>query len=176
MNTFKITFPMIIASLLLVVSTGCASRYAQQVEQSLLLQENQRLEDALYVTHAQLVDLKRENEALKKAQGNGSGTSPTPINRARRASGGPSNADADDAPPFEPIQIEIPKDAHESKTLPDALKSTKNIPIPNRPARVKTTHNAVSNNIVSGSADLEPEPVFPVVDVGQQLPPWSPTR
>ncbi|MDR3197570.1 MAG: hypothetical protein LBU34_06830, partial [Planctomycetaceae bacterium] len=47
---------------------GCTSQYQYQTEQSLLLQENQRLENALYVTHAQLVDLKRENDRLRSAK------------------------------------------------------------------------------------------------------------
>ena len=47
------------------VAAGCAST---QLHQSLLVHENQRLEDALYTAHAQVADLKRENESLRKHQ------------------------------------------------------------------------------------------------------------
>ena len=56
-------------SLFIVLAVaGCAS---SQLHQSLLLQENRRLEDALYVAHTQATDLKRENDLLRKRQANG---------------------------------------------------------------------------------------------------------
>ena len=48
------------------VAAGCGS---SQLHQSLLLHENRRLEDALYVSHVQIADLQRENCVLRTQQG-----------------------------------------------------------------------------------------------------------
>lgn len=158
--------------LLVVCTTGCSSRYQTQVEQSLLIQENQRLEDALYVTHTQLVDLKRENESLKTNQDRGTGSSsdtisPTPRLRKSQPA---SNDNYDDAPPYDPIKIDIPKDAHESNTLPEALKSSQTIPIPKRPTQMKTKGEQSNQGY--------PELILPNGNNvgGQSSPAWSPTR
>lgn len=159
--------------LLALCLAGCTSRYQTQVEQSLLLQENQRLEDALYVTHAQLVDLKRENESLKGAPAGTSGSSVSnsvsPTTRLRKSSSA-SNEGSDDAPPFDPIKIDIPKDAHESNSLPDALKSSQTIPMPKRPAQIKA----------KGGQEDSPYPELILPGGGnvseQNSPAWSPTR
>ncbi len=96
------------------------------MDQSLLLQENQRLEEALYVTHAQLVDLKRENEALKIVKRtDGSGNSATPVTmpalRSQRYE--PLlRDDFDEAPPFQAPQVTIPENETGTETLPDSLK------------------------------------------------------
>jgi len=50
-----------------LLATGCAG---SQLHQSLLVHENQRLENALYVAHAQVADLKRQNNLLRKQQSN----------------------------------------------------------------------------------------------------------
>jgi|GEM_PF-3091271 len=50
------------------IAAGCTNT---QLHQSLLMNENRQLEDALYVAHAQITDLKRENDALRGQQANG---------------------------------------------------------------------------------------------------------
>ena len=50
------------------VAVGCTNT---QLHQSLLMHENRQLEDALYVAHAQITDLKRENDALRGQPANG---------------------------------------------------------------------------------------------------------
>ena len=52
-----------------VWATGCTTH--TQLHQSLLIHENQRLENALYTAHAQVADLKRENNLLRKQQTTG---------------------------------------------------------------------------------------------------------
>jgi hypothetical protein len=54
--------------------TGCAN---SQLQQSLLLHENRQLEDALFVAHAQVADLKRENNSLRKQQTSSSHEQPS---------------------------------------------------------------------------------------------------
>ena len=55
-------------SLLIALATaGCTST---QLHQSLLVNENRRLEDALYTVHAQVADLQRENDLLRQQQTN----------------------------------------------------------------------------------------------------------
>jgi len=49
------------------ISAGCTNT---QLHQSLLMHENRRLEDALYVAHAQVTDLRRENDLLREQQEN----------------------------------------------------------------------------------------------------------
>jgi len=59
------------------MAAGCTN---SQLHQSLLMHENRRLEDALYVAHAQVTDLKRENDLLREQQGN---VFPDPPERSR---------------------------------------------------------------------------------------------
>ncbi|MDR2754718.1 MAG: hypothetical protein LBC20_03340 [Planctomycetaceae bacterium] len=108
----------------LIFTLGCTSQYQYQMEQSLLLQENQRLENALYVTHTQLVDLKRENEMLRGTkQSESDFTLPKqPLARPKRISSPVENDE--EAPPFVPPEIIIPKDTPGSETIPDSLKSS----------------------------------------------------
>jgi len=47
------------------LSAGCTNT---QMHQSLLMHENRRLEDALYVAQAQVTDLRRENDFLREQQ------------------------------------------------------------------------------------------------------------
>ena len=49
------------------LSAGCTN---SQLHQSLLMHENRRLEDALYVAQAQVADLSRENDWLRDQQEN----------------------------------------------------------------------------------------------------------
>jgi hypothetical protein len=48
-----------------LASLGCKS---SPLHETLLLQENRRLEDALYVAHAQAAELRRENSLLRNKQ------------------------------------------------------------------------------------------------------------
>jgi len=48
-----------------LIAAGCSN---SQLHQSLLMHENRQLENALYAAHAQVADLKRENNALRGQQ------------------------------------------------------------------------------------------------------------
>ncbi|MDR0870457.1 MAG: hypothetical protein LBN39_06655 [Planctomycetaceae bacterium] len=139
---YKITFFLVLT----VFCAGCTGGgFSGWTEQSLLLQENQRLEHALYVTRAQLQNAKRENALLKgqeagdRRQETGDISIPLRPNRLK-------TAPKEEAPPFETPKVEIPVDAPESITPPDALKGTMNMP------------------------------EFPPVDEALVPPMWSPTR
>ncbi|MDR1964862.1 MAG: hypothetical protein LBQ50_13910 [Planctomycetaceae bacterium] len=112
-------------TLILSAFLGCTSRYQYEVDQSLLLQENRRLENALYVTHAQLVDLKRENESLRNTTLRKSNASlpQEPLTRPKRIQSPPVE-NYDEAPPFEPPEIIIPNEIPGSNAVPDSLKSS----------------------------------------------------
>ena len=107
-----------IAVLVLASLVGCSNRYQHQVDQSLLLQENQRLENALYVKHTQLVTVKRENDRLKTMLGPSEGGIVP-----RR--GKPVN-NYDEAPPYEPPQVSAPP-VSPPTSLPDVLNGSTNI-------------------------------------------------
>ena len=62
-----------------LMAAGCANTQ-QQLHQSLLLHENRQLEDALFVSQAQITDLKRENDSLRRQQ---TSESRTPTERSR---------------------------------------------------------------------------------------------
>ncbi|MDR3234823.1 MAG: hypothetical protein LBT46_14375 [Planctomycetaceae bacterium] len=116
----------------LLLSGGCAQPC---VHQSMLLHENRRLENALYVTHAQLADMKQENEALRNG-GRSEDASPNmlpdgglippvlPIKSKKTK----ENEKLNNAPPFELPTIEIPGGG-ESKALPQTLKSSQSAPV-----------------------------------------------
>jgi hypothetical protein len=100
-----------------LVAAGCASTQ-QQWHQSLLLHENRQLEDALYVAQAQVADLQRENEVLRKQQ---TSEFPTPPRR-------PSRDSWLDDWDFQPLPLEMPKvilpnDAG-STEVPEALQGS----------------------------------------------------
>lgn len=170
----KILFALV--PLVCAASFGCTNRYQQQVDQSLLLQENRRLEEALYVTHAQLVDLKRENEALRNldpGETNGRSSS-APAPRSRRRVSAPAD-DYDDAPPYQVPEITIPPEGG-SSTLPDALKGVNMLPKPVLPKRERTV--PVPEPSESAPQNMTfPELIIPDNQVGDSTPPaWSPTR
>ena len=52
---------------IVLVATGCGN---SRLHQSLLLHENRQLEHALFVAHAQITDLQRENNSLRRQQTN----------------------------------------------------------------------------------------------------------
>ena len=94
-----------ISLLVALVVTGCAS---SQLHQSLLLQENRQLEDALYVAHSQVVDLQRENNWLRNKQNDDSLD---------------LNEDFDLIPPYEMPKVILPSQPGTTE-LPDALKGS----------------------------------------------------
>ena len=100
-----------------IVTAGCAST---QLHQSLLLHENRQLEDALYAAHAQLADLKRENNSLRQQQS--SGLPEPPIHNS-------TDAWEDDLfPPFEMPKIILPEEPG-STVLPELLRDSQTIHI-----------------------------------------------
>jgi len=110
-----------LAVLVLASLVGCSNRYQYQVDQSLLLQENQRLENALYVTHTQLVDMKRENDRLKTMLGQ----SDDSLKRGKPMERRPTD-NYDEAPLYETPKVSIPM-SPPSTTLPDLLKGSTNV-------------------------------------------------
>lgn len=112
--------------LIALAAAGCAS---SQLHQSLLLQENRRLEDALYTTHAQVADLKRENDWLRSKQGTESqGTESQGTERIeppRRSDDGSLEFDFDVAPPFEMPKVILPS----TEEVPAALRGSHSVPV-----------------------------------------------
>jgi hypothetical protein len=92
------------------------------MHQSLLIHENRRLEDALYVAHAQVADLKRENEGLREQQ---TSEFPKPPGRSRAGSW---ESDLEDFPPFEMPRVILP-DETGIMEVPESLRGSQMIPI-----------------------------------------------
>lgn len=99
--------------------TGCMRA---QLHQSLLIHENQRLEQALYAAHARVTDLKRENNLLRKQQ--------TP-DSADPASQEPWNEDWGIDPPIEMPSIIIP-DQPGTTEIPDSIRGSQTTWSPTR--------------------------------------------
>lgn|GEM_PF-4712102 len=159
--------------LLVLFFTGCTSYRQLQLEQTMLLQENQRLEDALYITHAQLVDSTRENEALKNNLSNSQSNSIAPAKSYK----GITQQDAtDDAPLFPSTTIEIPPDSKEKSSIPDLLKKTqiprRSLPKSNTGMPELLPPNAGVSIIDSTTFDADGD----TVNVGDATPVWKPTR
>jgi len=149
-----------LALLVLASLVGCSNRYQYQVDQSLLLKENQRLENALYVTHTQLVDMKRENDRLKTMLGQSDDGS----NRGKPLERRPTD-NYDEAPPYEPPKVSIPS-GPPSTTLPDILKGSV---IPPK-TKVATKNDPVYFPPTTTESTKE-EPL-----TGPVFPEWSPNR
>lgn len=109
-----------------VTINGCANRSSERnrIENS-LLQANRRLEEALVVTHNQLVDLKRENEVLKVNATNSDSDDSTPLPIIRYDK---NNNDRNNTPILPP-QVIIP-DNIDSTSVPDSLKGSMNETLP----------------------------------------------
>ncbi len=90
---------LFIAAIFMLPFSGCANRQMQTVEQSLLLEENRRLYDALYVAHAQLEDLQHENKELRES---------APVNSGNSAVSPLQNEDDEDIEPYTPPEIILP--------------------------------------------------------------------
>ena len=110
-----------ISLLMTFVAAGCAS---SQLHQSLLLQENRQLEDALYVTHAQVADLKRENDWLRSKQGTET------VEPPRRSYNGSleEEFDFDIAPPFEMPKVILPGQSG-TEEIPATLRGSHSVPV-----------------------------------------------
>ena len=103
-----------------LVVAGCAGTQ-QQLHQSMLLHENRQLEDALYVAQAQVADLQRENDGLRKQQ---TGESRVPSRR-------PSNdswLDDWNIDPIEMPRVILPGDAGTTE-VPEALRDSQTMHI-----------------------------------------------
>jgi len=102
-----------------LIAAGCGS---SRLHQSLLLNENRRLEDALYTAHAQVADLKRENDTLRKQQENDS------LEPSGRSPTGSWDDDLDIIPPLEMPKVILPHEPGKSE-IPEALKGSQTIPL-----------------------------------------------
>jgi len=109
--------------LIAFAAAGCTS---SQLHQSLLMQENRQLEDALYTVQAQASDLKRENEWLRSKQDTGA------VEPPRRTHNGSLNLDEefdfDNAPPFEMPKVILPGQSGTTE-VPEALRGSQIVPI-----------------------------------------------
>jgi hypothetical protein len=124
-----------LCGLFIVPAMLCSGCSHQQMHQSMLLQENRRLENALYVTHAQLTDLKRENESLRQTNGYGSSDEsaniPTPVlklNAPQKTRQSDKDENLNEAPSYEMPIIESPA-VPGTTEVPDSLKSSQTIPL-----------------------------------------------
>ncbi|MDR1485531.1 MAG: hypothetical protein LBT09_12000 [Planctomycetaceae bacterium] len=123
---FYMNWVIVVVLLFFVTINGCANRSGERnrIENS-LLQANRRLEEALVVTHNQLVDLKRENETLKANSENHDIDDSTPLQIIRPNTNKQNLIET----PVLPPQVIIP-DGTESTTVPDSLKGTMNETLP----------------------------------------------
>ena len=100
-----------------LVVAGCAS---SQLHQSLLIHENRQLEDALFVAHAQVADLERENDLLRKQQ-----TSEYFVPPGHT---GLRNDDFDVMPPLEMPRVILPGETGTTE-IPESLRGTQMFPV-----------------------------------------------
>jgi len=96
-----------------LVAAGCTGAH-QRLHQSMLLHENRQLEDALYVAQAQVADLQRENDVLRKQQ---NGESRTPSRR----SSNDSWLDDWNIEPIEMPKVILPPDTGTTE-VPESIK------------------------------------------------------
>ena len=101
------------------IAAGCGN---SQLHQSLLLHENRRLEDALYVSHVQIADLQRENSMLRTRQGGEFRQSP------RRDQHDSWDEDFELVPPVEMPKIFLPSGSG-TTDVPDSLRGSQTIPV-----------------------------------------------
>ncbi len=159
----------------LALVVGCAGPYQRQMEQTMLLQENQRLEQALYVTHAQLVDLKKENETLKATADQTSktpdGSESDPVPQPKKRERTPTD-NFDEAPPFTPPKVSIPSDAPKTPTIPDSLKGAGVHPKLRSPVKSNTEIQLFPPVPVQEMKASTPQPT----ETETAFPVWGPTR
>ena len=104
---------------LALMTAGCAS---SQLHQSLLLQENRQLEDALYVAHSQVTDLKRENDWLRNKQ------ETEMVEPPRRRYIESLGEEFEIAPPYEMPKVILPSQPG-TEEIPEALKGSQTMPM-----------------------------------------------
>lgn len=133
-------------SLLLVLFgslLGCVSRYQYETDRSLLVQENQTLEDALYVTHHQLADAVKENESLRARLGDPGADSDGTVSRpsgefslppARRPVA--PSADGED---YAPPEVSFPEESEGTTQPPEMFRRT---PSSIKPPATRTVTNS----------------------------------
>ncbi len=169
--------------ILLIVSTfccaGCVSKYQYEVDRSLLMQENQKLEDALYVTHGQLVDAVRENDTLREQLNSGdSGTQSvrSPAFGAGRRPRSARNAAPDFGDDYAPPEVVIPEGNDGSSQPPDGIR------IPRTPSSVlppstRTVRAPSMNTSSNGTLSTEPPLIGNDRPVASpSIPEWNPRR
>jgi len=104
-----------------LVAAGCVGTQ-QQLHKSLLLHENRQLEDALFVSQAQIADLKRENDSLRRQQ---TSETRTPPGRSRSDSW---LDDWDFGQPLEMPKVILPGDSG-TTDVPEALRGSQMFPV-----------------------------------------------
>ena len=110
-----------ISLLIVLAMAGCASSQSQ-LHHSLLLYENRQLEDALYTAHAQVADLQRENDLLRKQQSDESLAPP----RRQRAESWFDEFDV--VPSLEMPTVILPSNSGTTE-VPESLRGSQLIPI-----------------------------------------------
>ena len=103
-----------ISLFIVLAAAGCGN---SQLHQSLLLHENRRLEDALYVSHAQIADLQRENDTLRKQQ----------QDEILPPSGRSWGKDIELDPPFEMPPVLLPNEPG-TTDVPESLRGSQTFP------------------------------------------------
>ena len=108
---------IVLGTLLFVtcIVIGCTN---SPLHQSLLIHENRQLEGALYAVHAQVADLKRENDWLRE-QASEFSESP------RRSHTGSWE---DDLEPFEMPKVILPVEPGTTE-IPESLRGSQTIPV-----------------------------------------------
>ena len=102
---------------IVLAAAGCTS---SQLHQSLLMHENRQLEDALYTAHAQVADLQRENDLLRKQQASESLTPPV------RPRTDPGFDDWDFGPPLEMPKVILP-DQPGTTEVPEFMRGSQTV-------------------------------------------------
>ena len=103
---------------IVLAAAGCTSA---QLHQSLLMHENRQLEDALYTAHAQVADLQRENDLLRKQQTSESLAPPV------RPRTDPGFDDWDFETPLEMPKVILP-DGLGTTEVPEFMRGSQTIP------------------------------------------------
>lgn len=102
-----------------LIVEGCAS---PQWHQSLLIHENQQLENALYMAQSRAVELKRENDRLRKKQGTEDDVLPM------ESDSNVLDEELELAPPVEVPKVILPSQPGTTE-VPDSLKGAEIMPL-----------------------------------------------
>ena len=101
-----------------LIAAGCAN---SRLHQSLLLQENRQLEDALFTAHARIADLQRDNDWLRDRQEN-------ERSRPSRRTTEVFDEEFDNVLPFEVPTIILPIQSG-TEEVPESLRGSQMMPI-----------------------------------------------